>query len=801
MKPEPNSDISHLIETAERLLAERFEKPLEGHEKVILAHVLAGEPLKNARAGGYKPSTIVKQIAPKLWNRLGEEVRCKNVRLSLETAAAHYRSVASLPEHSETDSLALTARNSQADAIQDSLKRILHNLPQRHYSKFIGRRQDIVKLLRLLKPKHPPHKICITGMGGVGKTSLALACAYQCLHASSAADPIPNIPIFDLIIFVSAKQQVLDCDGLHQRRVPQSTDLLWQIISMLDRNELLINETPATSLEEQIALIYRVLEKYQTLLILDNLEAVENQQNINDFLCYLPSSVKSILTTREGNNGEPIRLTPLQEEDGLNLVDYQAGHTGVRLSNDDRMELYDMTGGLPLAIHLVIGQLYRGRSIQRVREQLHQPVGHLIQYCFKASVESIQSQPAYWLLLSAALFPGSASRDALIKAAFSECDPCIAEDALMHLQTLSLIIQENISEFHSRYRVIAPLRAYLYHQLQIHPEFERAARERWLTEYLKLSKKYAGQDPNEWQGQFEGLDQEWENIVEVAKWAMDTGCYPELLQLWQNLKSYFYMVGRGANGMRFWQIGMEWAVWLTNAALQRQDQQSAGELMFFRAWIQMEMDPNNADTLLRTNELKTNELLDQAWELRQNQSQKDQANIARQIGLLKFRQRQFDQARNWLQQSEEMLQNASLDHRKHLECLSYTHYYQGLTYLEVGEFDMAKPYFEKAYEHAKAIQNDRAVQIIETSLADVAIHQRDFKLAKSFLDKGLQIANTNADRKRVAAIKYSLAKLAHAEGNATKKRREATESIQIFEQLGSFTKAQEVRLLLKPSVS
>lgn len=790
MTTEPEQEIDRLVETANRLLSAKFDNPLEWHEEAILRHVLSGKLLKTARVGNYQPATIERQIAPKLWKRLGKDVTAKNVKLFLEKTSIEYQTISPLEANIQDRAPETAPASSLPPITQHSPKRILHNLPQRQFSKFIGRQQEASKILKFLSPQHPTHKICITGMGGVGKTSLALACAWRCLHASCAPEPSANAPVFDLIIFVTAKQQFLDYSGLHQRRNPHQKDLVRQIINMLDRNELLAGESSVSSFEEQIALIYRVLENYRTLLIVDNLEAVENQQDINDFLCDLPSSVKSIITTREGVTGEPIRLTAMPEEDGLNLVQQQAMNMGVVLSPENSKDLYQLTGGLPLAIHLVIGQLFQGRSLQRVQAQLLQPTGNLAQYCFESSVQSIQNRPAYWLLLATALFPEPATREALMAVAIPDQDPDTAEDELVHLQSLSLVSQENSPiESYCRYRIIAPTRAYILAHLQAQPQFEQSARERWVNWYIDLSAKYQHQDPTEWQGQFDGLDQEWENFEAVAQWSKDTAHYAELLQLWQNLKPHFYMVGRGANGMRFWNIGLDWSKWLIDAASQRQDWYTAGAVMFFRAWVLM--GTNNPKVLP-----EAEELLEQAWNLSESQEAKDQANIARQIGLLKIRQRQFSQAHDWLEQSDKILQGASLNDRKQKECLGYTRYYQGWAHLDAGEMDAAKPYLEEALELAESIGLDRFMQVIETSLADVEIHQGYFDRAKERLDRGLRIAQAKTDCRRIAAIKRSFAKLAQAEGNHTKKRRDATEALQLFQKLGLITEAEEVQDLL-----
>src|SRR6266542_2046212 len=59
-----------------------------------------------------------------------------------------------------------------------------HNLPQRSYTRFVGRQAELEQLRRLLMP-HPRSRhfvITLDGIGGVGKSALALELAYGQAH-------------------------------------------------------------------------------------------------------------------------------------------------------------------------------------------------------------------------------------------------------------------------------------------------------------------------------------------------------------------------------------------------------------------------------------------------------------------------------------------------------------------------------------------------------------------------------------------------------------------------------------------
>ncbi|MHC5733051.1 MAG: RNA polymerase subunit sigma-24, partial [Nostoc sp.] len=77
-------------------------------------------------------------------------------------------------------------------------------------------------------------------------------------------------------------------------------------------------------LEEQFQPIREKLSQTKTLLIVDNLETIEDQQEVLSFLYDLPPTVKVIITTREQALFVPIRLGCLPKEDALRLIQHEA---------------------------------------------------------------------------------------------------------------------------------------------------------------------------------------------------------------------------------------------------------------------------------------------------------------------------------------------------------------------------------------------------------------------------------------------------------------------------------------------
>ncbi len=218
------------------------------------------------------------------------------------------------------------------------------NLPTPEHTALIGRQKESADLLALLSSQYAAHLISVDGIGGVGKTALVLDVAYRCLRASTGEDTNTTVPVFEAIIFVSAKQQYLTPVGLLPYSEAQRTlrDIFREIAQTLNRFEI----TQAAP-QEQPSKVRDALSRQRTLLIVDNLETMEESQEIVAFLYRLPPQVKVIITTRERALFSPIRLEELAEEEALNLIGKEAQEKRVTLSEEQAFTLYQRIGGIP----------------------------------------------------------------------------------------------------------------------------------------------------------------------------------------------------------------------------------------------------------------------------------------------------------------------------------------------------------------------------------------------------------------------------------------------------------------------
>ncbi|WP_392476366.1 AAA family ATPase [Nostoc sp. C110] len=771
--------ISELIKVANVLVLSKTGIPLTDVQKSILEQVFAGKKLKDIRVSGYSDGTVQRVFCPKLWELLsdatGQKVRINKVNLVLEKLLKEPKYNRSNSDEIVTpDELPLVP-----PAI--SLKRLRHNLPAPSCNTFVGREEEIARLLELLSPLHSAHLVSVDGIGGVGKTTLVLEAAYRCLHASNN-EAFLGVPTFNTIIFTSAKQSYLMPFGLLPSLAPRRTlhDIFRQIARILDELDI-----TAMSFEEQLDLINDALSCQRTLLIVDNLETVENQQDVLAFLYELPPTVKAVITTREQILFVPVRLTSMPESDGLCLIKHEAQEKGVSLSDKDSQTLYKVTGGIPVAISYAIGQLANGYPMKEVLGGVSQSTGDVARFCFETSVKPLTGQSTHKLLMALALFPMPALQDALVQVAVPEMNLNTTNADLAQLRGLSLVRQDN-----NRYSMLPLTREYALAELKDYPDFEREARERWISWYSSFAQRYAGQDAKGWQGQFDGLEEEWQNLQAAIEWCMVEGRYTEMLKFWQNIEAYTHIMGRRESRLQYWDDRLSWTAWLIQAAERRGDWSVTAKVMVDRAW-----------TLTSVGKQKqleeADELFTKAWELRQHQEALFMLCLARNIAVLRIQQQRFDEAQVWLTQATELLEQTQLEQQQRSRQLVQIQYYQAEILFKNGKYEQAKISFQETLKLAQAMDWIRAIFCTQNWLADIAIKQERLDEAEQLLTEGLRVAEANEDKSRIGFCQRSLCSLAKAKGNLFDAHHWASKALENFEKLGMLLEAEETQNLLQ----
>jgi tetratricopeptide (TPR) repeat protein len=225
---------------------------------------------------------------------------------------------------------------------------------------FFGRAEDLEKVAKYLLPEDRSWGVVLDGPGGVGKTALALEAAHRA--------PAEHFP---LKLWFTAKDRELLPQGvqpLQDHRVTSYDALLNDLGRALGRDDI-----PKAVPEDRPNLVRHALANYRALLVLDNLETFspEERRRVIELLDNLPTACRAIITSRRRTDGSTaahnLRLDKLEREAADELL-AELGRRWepvARLTQDERDRLYAETGGNPLLLTWVAGQL--GRTTGRCR--------------------------------------------------------------------------------------------------------------------------------------------------------------------------------------------------------------------------------------------------------------------------------------------------------------------------------------------------------------------------------------------------------------------------------------------------
>ena len=188
-----------------------------------------------------------------------------------------------------------------------------------------------------------------------------------------------------------------------------------------------------------------------------------------------PITLKVIITSRERvTEGQIIRLQGLSFEESNALLEWDAQQKNIQLTKDQNKYLVDLTGGLPLALLWVQGQIaVLGYSVTQVLDKLSLDADiPILQYCFNHSWNLLRHNNEKKLLFILALQPEAVSRDALQEISGIDDDDDF-ETAISDLLQLTLIEHEPDKDYFS----ILPLtRRYIRTQFGSDRKFIKQAR-------------------------------------------------------------------------------------------------------------------------------------------------------------------------------------------------------------------------------------------------------------------------------------------------------------------------------------
>lgn len=276
-----------------------------------------------------------------------------------------------------------------SDFIIDQLEAngIINNIPVPDYEfegGFVGREADRKKIIQYLNADKFA-VITVTGAGGVGKTALALRVIQELTQK-------PKQRPFDAIIWLSAKENKLTALGIEdiEPTLRSYEELLDTIIEVLGFD----SEKPI-DIEKKESLVKSIIDLSNKLLVvIDNLETITDERIIN-FIIEAPLKVKFLITSRKGIGQIEIRheLKQLKEKEAIYLFRQLAKDkqlTSLLPLKDETIKKYvEKVSYYPLAIKWVIGQIARGKDINRIIDSIRDTESDISRFCFEQIFNSL----------------------------------------------------------------------------------------------------------------------------------------------------------------------------------------------------------------------------------------------------------------------------------------------------------------------------------------------------------------------------------------------------------------------------
>lgn len=260
-----------------------------------------------------------------------------------------------------------------------------------HCDQFVGRATFLAEVSRRISGKHPV--ISLEGLGGVGKSALAIEYTQQALRNQS----------FQFIVSTTAKSSIWT-DYAESRKAGFSglTEFLQQVAEVLGID-------PGLSTPDLKREINEMAAAYNGLILLDNAESVD--ASILSYLCEeLPGSTKVLITSRVDRRfgAASITIEGMTTAEARDLFLVECVRSGIvvdldgtGVESESARNLLDETGRLPLAIRWAVGLVLRCGSPRDALRAFRSSRGEFVSFCIENMFEPLPQETKEVALLAA----------------------------------------------------------------------------------------------------------------------------------------------------------------------------------------------------------------------------------------------------------------------------------------------------------------------------------------------------------------------------------------------------------------
>jgi len=613
---------------------------------------------------------------------------------------------------------------------------------------FFGRDKEMQRVLYALSPEERGWGVVIDGIGGIGKTALAVEAAYRCKEQNR----------FEAFIFVSAKQNRLEPSGI-KALSPAAVTL-----------DEFVNETARALGQSGIAkldgetkrkTLLDALVTCRALLIYDNLETLTKgeQEALADFLRFLPQSCKAILTSRrQGGEGALWqRLEKLDWQDSYKIIIHEIERdinlkAKLQLVETRWQELHDATGGSPLALINTLG-LMRVKVTLGFDDALSlllrgaESKSDLQKFIYEEASKELGPNDTV-VLNALSFFVPSASFEALITV--TELKHTVLGVVLERLNALALV---NILAGEERYTLHPLTRTYIRETLSADAANEYSVGRRFASHWVDYAKKYGG-GGNESYKTYNRLESEWPNLEATAIWLWKKASVKtniiankeagQMLNGLANALSQFLLYyGR-------WDERVRICAWGYEAAQALHDLHEAGWRATEVMWIPYMRGRQN-DATLWTDRCA------EMWAGSEDKYKK--ATVKRMYGLMAQDRRNYSEAERFFQEALAIWRDLGYKSSvaMALNNLGYLSRYH-------NDYDVAEKYHLEALEVALKSGDKESQSIYYSALGILSFDRKQSAKANQWLEQALSLAKEIGRLDLIAGVQHNLALVREAEG-------------------------------------
>jgi len=668
------------------------------------------------------------------------------------------------------------------EVVQAYAPRIPVNLPRR--APFFGRYKEMATVLRALSPEDRTWGALVDGIGGIGKTALAVEAAYLCKERG----------LFKAFIFVSAKQNILDPGGIRELTPAART-----VDDFLNETARVLGQTGIAKLasQEKRSALIDVLHSMPTLLIYDNLETLtkEEQEAIADFLRGLPAGCKAITTSRRrgGEGAVWLRLEKLDWEAARDIIQSE-------MANDERLagklrfvgegrwqELYDETKGSPLMLKHTLG-LMRVRASLTFDGALDMLRGNrdqdLQKFIFQEARRELTANDQV-ALRALSFFVPSAAFEVLMEVA--ELSRNALETTIDRLSALSLV---DVLAGEERYALHPLTRNFVRDELLANAKIARETGRRFAEHWVTYARRYGGYYNYK---TYNRLEAEWADLDAAAEWLWQTAAVQgekiddkesaaRLNDLSRSLNAFLFNSGR-------WDEIEQLCARTYEAMLALNEWSKAGWQAYRIAFIHY----------LRSETDQTARWTDrcaEAWP--RGGGKYEQATSMHMRGLVAMQRKDYDAVEQLLRDGLAVSQDPKND-----ELVSILLTDLGILEYERKHYDAAERKYREALALDEKSEDKEGQATCIANLSELACDRERWTEARKWLEKGMQLAREIGRQDLIAGTQRSLARVHEAEGQPDLALPPAREALEIFERLRhrDLVKARELVERLEAKMS